>query len=386
MIHLALIALLPIAFAVPAAAQPMDHSSMPGMNMPGPKAKPAPSAKAAKPASPKSVPVADPHAGHDMSKMPSMAPSAAPAADPHAGHDMSKMPGVTPAGPATADPHAGHDMSAMPGMPKTATAGTDAPGRDMAAMDPPPVAESPSPPPPVPTDHAAERYYDPVAMADARRQLRREHGGETYSMVMANLAEYQARKGGDGYRWEGEAWFGGDLNRFVVKTEGEGDRRGGVSAGEVQGLYSRTIGPYFNLQAGVRQDFQPHPSRTFATVGVEGLAPYWFDVQGALFLSNKGELLARAEVTYDLRLSQRLILQPRVELNLAAQNTPRIQSGSGLSDAELGLRLRYEITREFAPYVGVSYERRFGKTADYRRLAGEGASDTSLVFGIRSFF
>lgn len=366
MIRVALIALLPIAFAAPAAAQPMDHSSMPGMSMPAPKAKPPAKPKAAGLAVPKSPAAADPPAGHDMSKMPGMGTPAAPAAaDPHAGHDMSKMPGMTPSATSPADAHAGHGM---------------------APDGPPPVAETQPPPPPVPTDHAADRFFDPTVMASARDQLRREHGGGSYSMVMASLAEYQARKGGGGYRWDGEAWFGGDINRFVVRSEGEGDRRGGVTAAEVQGLYSRAVGPYFNLQAGVRHDFRPRPSRTFATVGIEGLAPYWFDVQGALFLSDHGELLARAEASYDLRLTQRLILQPRVKLNLAAQDTPEIQSGSGLSDASLDLRLRYEITRQFAPYVGVSYQRRFGKTADYARLAGERAEDTSLVVGIRSFF
>ena len=167
-----------------------------------------------------------------------------------------------------------------------------------------------------------------------------------------------------------------------MRSEGEGDRSGGVTAAEVQGLYSRAVGPDFNLQAGVRHDVQPRPSRTFATVGLEGLAPYWFDVQAAVFLSSKGELLGRVEATYDLRLTQRLILQPRVELNLAAQNTPEIESGSGLSNAELGLRLRYEITREFAPYVGISYDRRFGKTAIYRRLAGLPQAGTDVLTGL----
>ena len=203
---------------------------------------------------------------------------------------------------------------------------------------------------------------------------------------MVKLGEYQSRAGGDdGYRWEGEAWFGGDINRLVIKTEGEGSGREGLGAAEAQGLYSHAISPYFDFQAGVRQDFQPR-ARTYATVGVEGLLPYWFDVEAALFLSDKGELLARAEGSYDLRLTQRWILQPRAELNFAAQDTPETFTGSGLSNAELGLRLRYEIRREFAPYVGVSYDRRFGKTADYFRAIGEKPGETSLVIGIRSFF
>ena len=167
-------------------------------------------------------------------------------------------------------------------------------------------------------------------------------------MVMANLAEYQLPSGGSGYRWEGEASFGGDINRLYLKSEGEGVRRSGVDAAEVQVLYSRAISPYFNLQAGVRQDFKPTPDRTYATVGFEGMAPYWFEVSGAAFLSTHGEVLGRLEGYEDFRISQRLILQPRAELNLSAQNTPQLGVGSGVTNLELGLRLRYEITRQLA--------------------------------------
>jgi copper resistance protein B len=222
-------------------------------------------------------------------------------------------------------------------------------------------------------------------MAGARAQLRSEHGAMAHSMVMASLAEYQARSGADGYRWEGQAWFGGDINRLVLKTEGEGTRGQGVESAELQALYSRAVGVYTDLQVGVRQDFEPH-NRTYVTVGFQTLLPYWFDVEAAAFLSNKGELLGRAEGTYDLRLTNRLILQPRAELNFAAQDTAATRTGSGLSTAELGLRLRYEIRREFAPYIGVSWDRQFGETADYSRALGEGVEATSLVFGVRAFF
>lgn len=252
---------------------------------------------------------------------------------------------------------------------------------DAAPVEP----EIPDTPPPSPAkDHAADRYYDPAAMSAARAQLREEHGGATVSMVMANLAEYQDRDGG-AYRWEGEAWVGGDINRFVVKSEGEGNRRSGLDAAEVEGLYSHAIGPYFDLQAGVRQDFAPL-GRTYATVDFQGRAPFWLGVSGALFLSTKGELLGRLESTYDLRLTQRLILQPRAELNFAGQNTLETRTGSGLSNAELGLRLRYEVTREFAPYIGASWDRKLGKTANYARQRGNDVGGASVVTGIRAFF
>lgn len=389
-----LLLLLPMVWAAPAAAQPMDPN-MPGMNMSAAKAKPAAKHTTHKRLSRKAPAAAN--AGHDMSKMPGMAMPAAPAqTGPHAGHDMSAMPGTAmPAGPAKTGPSGGHDMSAMPGMTKRGTAampGMDMPGsvgvagHDMAAMGPPPLAETQQPPPRAPADHAAERFYDPADMAAARQQLRREHGGETYSMVMANIAEYQAHSGGGGYRWEGQAWFGGDINRLLLTSEGQGARRDGLDAAEVQALYARAIGPYFNLLAGVRQDFKPTPRRTYATLGVEGLAPYRFDVLGEVFLSNQGELLVRAEGSYDLRLTQRLVLQPRAELNFAAQDTRETGIGSGLSDAALDLRLRYEIRKDFAPYIGVSYDKQFGRTADYARTAGQKPGRTSLVVGIRAWF
>jgi copper resistance protein B len=363
--RLALIALAPLAVAAPAFAQPMDPH-MPGMAMPMPAATTVPKPAAAH-AKPKKARPAPAKAVSDMASMPGMKIPAAGAA---------AMPGMAmPAAPTTPDA-----MANMPGMKGMAMPATG-PGAPDAGE--PEIPRSPPPPPAL--DHAADRFYDPAAMATARTELRKEHGGATVSKVMANLAEYQSTPGGGGYRWEGEGWIGGDINRFVVKSEGDGSRRDGLGSAEAQGLFSHAIGPYFDLQAGVRQDFTPR-GRSYATVGFEGLAPYWFDVSGALFLSTKGELLGRVESTYDLRLTQRLILQPRAELNFAAQNTAETQTGSGLSNAELGLRLRYEIKREFAPYIGVSWDRKVGKTADYARARGEDIGGATIVAGIRAWF
>ena len=149
-----------------------------------------------------------------------------------------------------------------------------------------------------------------------------QHGGQTFYQVLLNVAEYQFHSGRDGYRWDGEAWYGGDINRLWLKSEGEGEFRRGLDSAEVQALYSRAIDPYFNLQAGVRQDFGRGPKRTYATVGVEGLAPGFFEVEGALFLSTKGDVLGRVEGYYDQRVTQRLILQPRAEFNFSAQDVP----------------------------------------------------------------
>ena len=304
-----------------------------------------------------------------MPGMASPAPAPAPAS---AEHDMASMPGMDmakPDAPVAADPHAGHDMSGMAGMP-----GTEAPDSE--------IGNTPAPAPP--TDHAADAVFGADEMAASRMMLRHENGGMPAYSVIFNLAEYRVQKGGDAYRWDGEGWFGGDIDRFVVKTEGEGAVRGGLESGEVQALYSRAIDPWFNLQAGVRHDFKPGPARTYATIGFEGIAPYWFEVEGALFLSDKGDFLGRLEGYYDQRITQHLILQPRVELNFAAQDVPANGIGSGLSDAELGLRLRYEIKREFAPYVGISWERKVGDSARFARTAGERVESTSLVIGIRA--
>lgn len=241
-------------------------------------------------------------------------------------------------------------------------------------------------PPPVPEDHAADAIYGPAAMAMGRHHLSLHHGGQNFSMVMVNIAEAKIKDGRDAYEWNGEAWYGGDINRLVVKTEGEGEFGAGIEAAEVQALYSRAIGAYFDLQAGIRYDFEPDPSRVYATVGIEGLAPGFFDVEGALFLSDRGELMGRLEGYYDQRITQELILQPRAELNFAAQSSEDIGVGAGLTDAEIGFRLRYDIAREFAPYVGVQYERAIGKTRDFLREEGESTGGWSVLAGVRFWF
>ncbi|HET9509815.1 MAG TPA: copper resistance protein B, partial [Sphingomonas sp.] len=241
-------------------------------------------------------------------------------------------------------------------------------------------------PPAPPAATYADRVWGAAAMASSRTRLRREHGGMQFSQIMLNLAEIDLRRGRDGYRWDGEAWFGGDIDRLTIKSEGEGTFGDRVEGGEVQLLYSRAIDPYFNVQAGVRQGIGSGVQRTDAVLGIEGLAPYWFDIEGALFLSDRGDLRARAEGTYDQRITQRLILQPRIEVNWSAQDMRAERIGAGVTDAEAGLRLRYEIAREFAPYVGVAWERRFGRTARYARADGEGTGGVGFIVGVRAWF
>ena len=287
-------------------------------------------------------------------------PASAQAADPHAGHTMPD-----PAPEPASDPHAGH------------------------AMDEPDTTDIPAgsaEPPPIPTDHAADAIFGADAMAMGRHHLSHYHGGQTFSMIALDMAEAKIRNGRDTLEWNAEAWFGGDLKRFIVKSEGEVASGGGVESAEVQALYSRAVGPYFDVRAGLRYDFEPDPSRVYVTAGLEGLAPGFIEVEGALFLSDRGELMARLEAHYDQRITQKLILQPRAEMNLAAQDSRDIGVGAGLSDAEIGVRLRYDIAREFAPYLGVEYERAFGKTREFLREDGEEAGGWSFLAGIKVWF
>ncbi|WP_254447474.1 copper resistance protein B [Sphingomonas sp. ID1715] len=224
-------------------------------------------------------------------------------------------------------------------------------------------------------------------MAEKRQSaLIGEHGGMQTSRVLIDRLEYRAAQGRDGFAWEGDAWTGGDYDKLWLKTEGEGLTRGGVETAEVQALWSRAIRPFFDLQLGVRQDLGRGPDRTYLAAGIQGLAPYLFEIDAAAFLSTKGDLTARVQAEYDQRITQRLIAQPRVEFDLAAQDVPELGLGSGLSSAELGIRLRYQFVPEFAPYVGLGYERRFGDTARFSRSQGEDVGGWHLLVGLRAWF
>ena len=329
---------------------------------------------------------ADPHAGHDMSTTGQTQP--APAMP--AGHDMSTMQaGQQPAPTVPADPHAGHDMS---------TVGQTPAGHDMSGMAMPPdvptSADNPgrppeTPPPPGATSgpaHAADLLFDPAEMAAAREQLRIENGDIRTTAVVMDQLEATFADGEDAYAWDAQGWTGGDINRFWWKSEGEGAFDGEVEEAEIQALYSRAFRPFFDFQTGVRQTYRPEGDRTDLVVGIQGLAPYWFEVDGAVFLSNKGELTARGEAEYDQRITNRWIVQPRAEVVLSAEDIPELRIGSGLSSLQVGARLRYEFRKEFAPYVGVEWTRSFGNTADFLEADGRSAEDTRLVVGIRAWF
>lgn len=211
---------------------------------------------------------------------------------------------------------------------------------------------------------------------------------QIYSYTLFDLLEYQRIRGGiNALNWSLQGWRGGDVNRFWFKSEGthySSSRIGGQFDG--QALYGRSISPYFDLQTGVRYEMHLEDrniSRVFAVVAIQGLAPYRFDLEPELFLSNKGKLSGRMTASTDWLLTQRLIAQPRLETEFAFQQDQEFRVDRGFNDAEAGLRIRYELRREFAPYVGVAFQQDFG--ANRQRSVNEGAISNQLqfVFGIR---
>ena len=206
-------------------------------------------------------------------------------------------------------------------------------------------------------------------------------------LFMAVLDQFELRDADDDntFSWDAQGWFGQDLRKLWFKTEGE--RAGGnTNEAEFQFLYSKAIARYWELQLGVRHDFEPSPSQSWAVIGVQGLAPYFFETDIALFVGNSGRTAFRFESEYELLLTQRLILTPEIEVNFYGQDDAEIGVGSGLSDIEAGIRLRYEIRRQFAPYIGVSWSKLFGNTADFAKTAGQDTSEAQLVIGLRAWF
>lgn len=232
----------------------------------------------------------------------------------------------------------------------------------------------------------ADQFFDPDDMAKARAKVLHHAGGQTYWLVMGDRLEVQPQDGEEAFVWDGQGYWGGDINKLFIKTEGEASVNGaGARDAEVQALWSRAVSTYFDLQAGVRYDFEPE-GRVHAVLGFQGLAPYFFEVDAAAFLSDDGDLTARVELEYDLLLTQRLILQPRIEANFSAQDILSLNVGSGVTSFDAGLRLRYEIKREFAPYIGVEWQSAFGRTADLMRAGGEDPNAAVFVFGVRTWF
>ena len=213
-----------------------------------------------------------------------------------------------------------------------------------------------------------------------------------YGKVMIELFEYEASaNGNNALTWDASGWYGGDYNRFWFRSEAEIEQAS-KSTGDVefQVLYGRLIAPFYDFQVGLRVDHKwegsERNSRFHAVVGLNGLVPYEYEVEPLMFVSNKGDVSFRFTGIKDIFINQRTIFEGRFETNIAVQKVEKFGIGSGLNDMEFGIRIRREITREFAPYIGVSYKRLFGETADFARFEGERTDRVSLVAGVRMWF
>jgi len=325
--------------AMPAVAQQMDHSKMDHSTMDHSKMHhppPPPEAVTPKP-KPKSKQPADPHAGHAMPAAPS------PPAEPvdHSTVDHSTMDHST----------MDHGAPAPPDQPRT--------------------------PIPVLTDADRIAAFPEVDGHAA-------HGRSLHSAWLIDRFEASAGEGDTALDWKASGWIGGDINRLWLRSEGQA--ADGREHGDIELLGGHAISPWWDLLAGVRHDFGDGPSQTFAALGVAGLAPYKIEVEATAYLGTSGQSAARFEAGYDTLLSNRLILQWHAEAELHGKDDEERGIGAGLSTFAGGVRLRYEINRQIAPYIGLSWEHAFGGTADYRRDHLEDVSDTRVVAGIRVRF
>jgi copper resistance protein B len=189
------------------------------------------------------------------------------------------------------------------------------------------------------------------------------------------------------FRWDGEGWNGTDMNKLWFKSEGFLEH-GQATDGDTEALYDRPIPflRYFDWQAGVRYDLDSDPGRTWGAIGIEGMAPYFFEFAPTFYFSNSGRFAGKITGSYDLLITQRLIAQPQIELNFYSKSEPSRGIGSGLSELDTGLRLRYEISRKFAPYIGFAYTQTFGETATFTQEDGGIVHDPRFIFGVRVWY
>ena len=352
-----LITAIGVALAVPAMAQEDAQKSMPGMDMPGmnmpgmemPGEHEAPQPKRQRP--PKQQPMP---AMPGMQPMPNKSPPPAEMQHLHFGNMIGARP--KPGGLANGV----KGMSSMQGMDMSSMQGGRAP----------PDARS--------GDYSDGYRYGPMRGMDMPDD-------ESLGGVFLDQLEYAYSAHGNAVFLDGEAWYGKDLDKLWLKAEGEGSR-GRLRDLRTEALWDHAIATYWGTQLGVRHDFGEGPDRTWAAFGVQGLAPYWFDTEATFYVGQGGRTAARLQLEYEELLTQRLILQPKAALNLYGRDDPQRGIGSGLSDAEFGLRLRYEIRREIAPYIGIVYRQRYGRTADLAHAEGGHADDLQFVAGLHAWF
>ncbi|MGN6655111.1 MAG: copper resistance protein B [Rhodanobacter sp.] len=374
----ALLLALPLATAAqnaPASSSstaPMDMGAMPGMDHAGmhDMTIPASSGSTAKPAAKASVrkakkphAPATSHAGtHPMHDMDHGVPPATPAEPGHATSDMEHqaMPDMDHGTMHSMDYGAAHDMGVMPGMSMGPMHG----GR-------------------APADARSGDYSDGIATSPAHGL--HLHGSAPAGMLLIDQLEAFHGRDANGQGWEAQAWYGNDSDKLWLRSEGERSR-GRPEDGNVEAFWNRNVATFWSTQLGVRHDFGEGPTRDWAAFGVQGLAPYWFEVEATAYVGPGGRTAARLRAEYELLFTQQLILQPEAEINLYGRNDPQRRLGRGISDVQFGMRLRYEIRRQFAPYIGVNWMRRVGTSADYARQDRQPVLDRQIVAGVRVWF
>jgi copper resistance protein B len=211
------------------------------------------------------------------------------------------------------------------------------------------------------------------------------HDRATHYFVLLDELEYQSYTGGEEIALEAKGWVGRDRDRVWFRAEGDYKERS-IGDAEAHVLYGKQFSRWWDVVMGVRQDIRPGPGRTWAAFGVQGLAPYWFQIEATGYAGESGRTQARVEVEYELLFTNRLALQPLVEMNVVGKSDPERGLGRGLSTSEAGFRLRYEFAREFAPYAGILWTRRWGQTADMARESGRAVARTRFVGGVRVWF
>ena len=206
-----------------------------------------------------------------------------------------------------------------------------------------------------------------------------------FGRVLIDQLEWRDAFRADAAVWEAEGWYGGDYDKLWVRTEGE-RLRNLLEDARAEVFWDRIVTAWWNLQVGAREDFGDGPPRAWAAFGVQGLTPYWFNLEATLYVGDAGRTAARLKSEYDILITQRLVMQPEAEANLYGKADVARRLGSGLSDLDVGVRLRYELRREFAPYLGAAWQRLFGATAEHARATGGSSSDLQFVAGVRIWF
>jgi len=269
------------------------------------------------------------------------------------------------------DPHAGHHQSVPPSTQHGAHTNAGPAGEPTESER---AHVPPDPPSLVLGEMSNERMIELMQMED----------DAALGMIRIDELEAMRIDGENGVAWDVDAWYGGDYDKLWLKTKGE--RIAGATHARAELLWDRIVSPWWSLQAGVRHDVLEGPSRTWAALGLQGLAPHFFDIEAALYVGEQGRTAARFSAERDLLITQRLVLQPQLEINAYGKEDRENAIGAGIADLSLGLRLRYEIIREIAPYVGVQWQRKLGDTADLARAAGTDDSDVFFVAGVRAWF